>query len=746
MRCSSLFAVLCVALISRGQSCAVQGTVRSVDGPAAFASIAIGGTAATCDANGVFRINRIPPGDHVVEVRVVGAEPWSGRCSCADGRPIDLGTIRLAAADGLLEDVVVTGTLRETGRTESPVPVEVITAAMFKRDPSPVLFEAVGMVNGVRPQINCSVCNTGDIHINGMEGPYTMILIDGMPIVSGLGTVYGLSGIPISMVERLEIVKGPGSALYGSEAMGGLINVLTKDPALAPRVAVDVMSTSWKETNADIGYSFKKRVVAGLTGVNLFHYGDPRDDNGDGFTDVTLQRRLSIFNKVTFNRPLKRKANVAARFVTEERWGGETRWTTAERGGDRVYGENILTERWEVLGQYQLPVPGNVISQFSWNGHYQDSWYGTTRYKAQQRVFFAQTHWSPSLGPRHQALGGIAYRHTFYDDNTPGTSATAEAGVRNRPQRTPLPGVFVQDEWSMTEIHKLLLGFRLDHDVNHGLVRSPRVAYKFAPNGRWALRANFGTGYRVVNLFTEDHAALTGSRNVVIEEDLLPERSVNGTLNVVRKWPYQNHFFGLDLSLFNTHFSNRILADYSTDANTIRYANLDGSAVSRGISLNLESRCGSWLKVNAGISWMDVFTVAGGIQQPQLFAPDWSGTFLVGIGGMGPWTLDVSGQWSGPMALPVLPNDFRPARSPWYTILDVQVKRPIGERFEVYGGAKNLLDFVPRDPLMRPFDPFDRNAGDPVSNPNGYTFDTAYIYAPLQGIRGFLGLRFVLAG
>ncbi|MBL7985219.1 MAG: TonB-dependent receptor, partial [Flavobacteriales bacterium] len=175
-------------------------------------------------------------------------------------------------------------------------------------------------------------------------------------------------------------------------------------------------------------------------------------------------------------------------------------------------------------------------------------------------------------------------------------------------------------------------------------------------------------------------------------------------------------------------------------------ANLDGYAVSRGISLNLESRCGTWLKVNAGISWMDVFTVAGGIQQPQLFAPDWSGTFLVGIGGMGPWTLDVSGQWSGPMALPVLPNDFRPARSPWYTILDVQVKRPIGERFEVYGGAKNILDFVPRDPLMRPFDPFDRSAGDPVSNPNGYTFDTAYIYAPLQGIRGFLGLRFVLAG
>lgn len=91
------------------------------------------------------------------------------------------------------------------------------------------------MVNGVQPQLNCNVCNTGDIHINGMEGPYTMITIDGMPIVSSLSTVYGLSGIPNSMVQRIEVVKGPASTLYGSEAVGGLINIITKDPSTSPR-------------------------------------------------------------------------------------------------------------------------------------------------------------------------------------------------------------------------------------------------------------------------------------------------------------------------------------------------------------------------------------------------------------------------------------------------------------------------------------------------------------------------------
>ena len=141
-------------------------------------------------------------------------------------------------------EVVITGTMKEVRKSDSPVPVEIITPKLFQKNPTPSLFDAVGMVNGVKPQINCSVCNTGDIHINGMEGPYTMILIDGMPIVSGLSTVYGLSGIPNSLVERIEIVKGPASSLYGSEAMGGIINVITKNPQRAPKFAADIFSTS----------------------------------------------------------------------------------------------------------------------------------------------------------------------------------------------------------------------------------------------------------------------------------------------------------------------------------------------------------------------------------------------------------------------------------------------------------------------------------------------------------------------
>jgi len=122
-----------------------------------------------------------------------------------------------------LNEVVISGTLKEVTKLESPVPVEVYTSKFFKANPTPSIFEALQNINGVRPQLNCNICNTGDIHINGLEGPYTMILIDGMPIVSGLSTVYGLSGIPQALIDRVEIVKGPASTLYGSEAVGGLI-------------------------------------------------------------------------------------------------------------------------------------------------------------------------------------------------------------------------------------------------------------------------------------------------------------------------------------------------------------------------------------------------------------------------------------------------------------------------------------------------------------------------------------------
>lgn len=720
--------------------CELRGTVRGPAGPVPFASIALvgqpGGTAA--DEQGRFVLKGVPCGAVRISISAVGYKPLFAVPRSDAVEPV----LRMEPASTELDEVVVTVTMKEVSRSESPVPIEVITPKLFRRNPSPALFDAIGMVNGVRPQINCSVCNTGDIHINGMEGPYTMVLIDGMPIVSGLSTVYGLSGIPLGLIERVEVMKVPGSALYGSEAMGGIINVITKDPALAPRFTADAFTTGWNEVNVDAGVRSGKAEgrLNNLFGVNAFWYDDPRDENGDGFTDLALSKRLSLFNKLNLRRPETRVASVAARYVREDRWGGQMDWTPAFQGSDRVYGESILTDRVELIGQYQLPIKPKVLAQLSFNRHFQDSYYGITRYTADQRILFGQAYWHQRIGAQHELTAGAAYRFTYYDDGTPATSV---------PQRSPLPGLFLQDQWRFADAQSLLIGYRIDHDRVHGFVHSPRLAYKFAPSGRWAVRGSFGTGFRVVNLFTEDHAALTGAREVLITEELRPERSLNGTLNVVRRWTGERNSLSLDGQLFYTWFSNRIVPDYDTDPDRILYANLDGHGVSQGAALTAEARIGKRLQFMAGITYMDVFNEvkdADGAARrvDQFFAPDWSGTFTAGMNLPKRFTVDLTGQWYGPMRLPVLPNDYRPEYSPTHAIANVQLKKVLGDGLEFYGGVKNLFDFVPRDPLMRPDDPFDASANDPVANPNGYSFDTAYIYAPLQGRRWFLGLRFTL--
>ena len=162
-------------------------------------------------------------------------------------------SVQLIYQPQALDEMVITGTMKEVSKLESPIPVEVYSDDFFKSNPAPTIFESIQQVNGVRPQLNCNVCNTGDIHINGLEGPYTSVLIDGMPIVSGLSSVYGLSGIPQSLIERVEIIKGPSSTLYGSEAVGGVINIITKNTIGAPSFSIDASTTSWLENNIDIG-------------------------------------------------------------------------------------------------------------------------------------------------------------------------------------------------------------------------------------------------------------------------------------------------------------------------------------------------------------------------------------------------------------------------------------------------------------------------------------------------------------
>ena len=728
----------------QAQTNSISGKITSKGEALPFVNVYLTNTSIGTSTNekGFFELKNIPNGNYTLIASSVGFKIESLKILLSGNQRI-VKNFNLNENNSL-EEIVISGTLRPVSKSNSPVSVEVYSTTFFKKNPTPSIFESLQNVNGVRPQLNCNVCNTGDIHINGLEGPYTFVLIDGMPIVSGLSTVYGLTGIPQALIERVEVVKGPASTLYGSEAVGGIINIITKKPTNAPVLSTDILSSSWGEVNTDIGLRYQvSEKIQGLLGINYFNYQNTIDNNNDGFTDVTLQNRISLFNKVNIKRKSNKVLTIAGRYVYEDRWGGEIDWEQKYRGSTIKYGESIYTNRWETFGTYELPTRANINFQFSANGHSQNSFYGTDGYDAEQLIGFGQFTFNKKIKEKHDLLLGLAYRYTFYDDNTFATFE--DDGLTNMPSKIHLPGIFIQDEIALNIQNKLLLGARLDFNSIHGRIFSPRINYKWNSIDKTNIvRVSVGNGFRVANVFTEDHAALTGAREVVFEGELNPETSWNINLNYVKKIILENSFITLDASTFYTYFDNRILPDYETNSNKIIYKNLDGFSVSKGISLNTDMIFTNGLSINLGATLMDVSLTENNIKTTQLLTESFSGVWSISYKTNTNITFDYTGNIYGPMRLPLLGDkDPRAEFSPWFSIQNIQLTKKFTNSWELYGGIKNLLNFTPpANSINNSENPFDIGI-DTEKNPE-LAFDPSYVYASNQGIRAFIGIRYTL--
>ena len=308
-----------------------------------------------------------------------------------------------------------------------------------------------------------------------------------------------------------------------------------------------------------------------------------------------------------------------------------------------------------------------------------------------------------------------------------------------------LQGVFAQDEISLSDRKKLLLGVRWDNNSIHGNIFSPRVNYKWSSRDKSNIvRISAGNGFRVANVFTEDHAALTGARTVEFDGELEPETSWNGNVNYVKKINTENSFITMDASAFYTYFNNRILPDYETNPNKIIYANLEGYSVSKGISLNTDVLFTNGLAINAGATLMEVSVTENDIKRTQLLTESFSGVWSISYKFSNDFSIDYTGNLYGPMRLPLLgENDPRDEYSPWFSIQNIQLSKKFNNSWEIYGGVKNLLNFTPAANSINGADnPFDAGVNTEL-NPER-AFDPSYVYASNQGIRAFAGIRFTL--
>jgi outer membrane receptor for ferrienterochelin and colicins len=450
---------------------------------------------------------------------------------------IGLAAVSAAAEEGLtkLDDVVVTGTRTEKTLAEVPVRTELIRRSDIEALSASTLADAVEFTSGVRVENNCQNCGFNQMRLLGLEGAYSQILMDGQPLMSSLAAVYGIEHIPARMIERIEIVKGGGSALYGPGAVAGVVNVISHDP----RESGGEVEASYLDVDGAplVNVSALGSVVTPDGATRFTVYGqmidqDAYDRDGDGFSDLT-ERQLEAFG-LRLRQAVGEDASLTLNY---------SRTFEDRRGGDRLdlpefqanVAESVQAIR-DVGGltwshapslklDYRLTASFALTERDSYYGSGQDpNAYGSSK----NPIYVLDSQFNHYF-ERHTLTWGAQYQHEKLEDRQPAYNRFTDESYDNA-------GLYVQDEWSIAESLSLILGARLDkHSAIDDPIPSPRVALRWSPASDLAVRAAYAEGFRAPQVFDEDlHITQVGGEGQVIRNDseLKEERSRSTSLGV----------------------------------------------------------------------------------------------------------------------------------------------------------------------------------------------------------------------
>ncbi|MFA5625734.1 MAG: TonB-dependent receptor [Bradymonadales bacterium] len=516
------------------------------------------------DKAGVVRLE-LEDGEHKVELRAKGHETSTELIS------VDVDT-RFAGVeismDYALEEVVVTGTRTEKLLANAPVKTQLISKQKMERMQANTLADALSQSSGVRVENNCQNCNFTQVRLNGLEGRYTQILIDGKPSFSSLAGVYGLEQIPAEMIERIEIIKGGGSALYGGNAVAGVINVITERPkksfaeinAMYQLVGLD---KSAYNVGADAGVVNDDRSFAGHVFANVSGR-EPWDANKDGFSELGQLREVSGGGEIYVDLLKDMTLELAFHGLQEKRRGGDrlntpeheadvAEATTARRIGAGLRFKHLINEHFNYALSYDLAYTERD-SFYGTGGRRgwpdlqgipdppnRDDYQSDAEYEAAKVAYEAKMQESIQNNPgfadwtyedwqgKMTALGSygrtknwvhfadatanIAYEALGEQIITTGAQFQFESLYDYFPAYEDRKiddqhwnfGFFVQHNWQFASWGESLLGLRLDkHSELSKPVVSPRVALRFNPIHWLRLRSSFSSGFRAPHIFDED--------------------------------------------------------------------------------------------------------------------------------------------------------------------------------------------------------------------------------------------------
>ena len=671
-----------------------------------------------------------------VKVHALGFQSWEGFLICTSG---ERHAVVLTENTYLLGGATVVGSLSAMQLKESPIRTQVLAGKSLREIPADDATEALDFSNGIRETIACGICGTNDIHINGLEGVYTLVLIDGVPLLGGLASAYALDGIPLSMIQQIEVIQGPASARFGSQAVGGVVNVVLS-PLRSGTSSGSIGLDTHGRFTATSSTTWGRDDAPWQLGLDAHRFVNRIDDNGDGMTDApTIERVVGTLRHQRSTE--KRQWRSTLRGYAEKRFGGAMAFTEEDRGTSNRYGERIDLLRGEwLLGGAPRDAKGMTF-QGGLSFHGQESNYGLTAFDAREYTANAEAfHSGWSWKENRRITAGMSILWDNYQDDTP---ADSDMNVL-------VPALYVEHTGSSDEgnggykrftwIH----GLRIEKPSNAGVIIAPRINFKWSPSNTLDFRLNAGRGYRRVHLFTEEHAALDGSRAVLQPtQGLRPESSWNTNLSVAWYTGDDTYRTTVSAHAFTTVFTDRIYADYDSLPNAIVYRNIDGVGWNRGVGMDVvfsgfngwSSTLGatllrSQLLEQSDESWsIKEWQMAEDIE----FAPNFTANLGLGYRWRD-WGVNMSGQHIGVMRLPYY-NEAEPDASEPFQLVHLSLHKSWspkknGKRSGMMNtltvGVKNLTNTTQSRPIIASDSPFSAD------------FDASRIYGPIEQARFFV--------
>ncbi len=629
-----------------------------------YAIIKVKGTKliTNCDESGHFKLANLPLGKQTIVASLLGYKSQEHDVVMEKGKGTEAYfELEDDALD--LDEVVVTGTRTEHFVKDVPIRTEVLTSKAITKKNAQNIYEALEGVPGIRVEQQCQFCNFSMVRMQGLGAEHTQVLVDGEPVYSGLAGVYGLQQMGTNDVDRMEVVKGAGSAMYGSSAVAGAINIITKEPTFEPSVKADLQFGNWGHRNFNVSASMRKKNV----GLNVFgqhSHEDAVDKTQNGLTRDEVKKKdgvsdrvnltannlgfgLYLFNPFTSSDKLVIRGKV----LNEHRYGG-TMTNDLYLNPFSEGTENILTNRLSADLNYNLPLGRfselDIAAAYVYHkrnatndtflGSYKESHKDADGnplspdveimrpYLARENTFTPSITFSTIVGKNNFLVGAQGYftrlRETglyCIDDDASAYYGTAYSSTGKKHANEF--GFFLQDEWNLTPHFTVVPGVRVDiHSSGEKYESSekvfdstfpetsfkktsvnPRLALKYKVNDAIVLRANVGTGFRAPYGFSEDLHLCSGSPRVWKSSNLKGERSISYNLS----GDYYGKNYQFSLNIFRTDLKDKIQFSPAADevkklGYTYQWENIDDAYVQ---GLELGAKVNPVKNFTVGLNW-----------------------------------------------------------------------------------------------------------------------------------------------